>query len=80
MGTVGDRREVGAKLMLKISRLFWVSCQKQDHADLSPTCMICTFWGKNYASGGTFHAKNVRNRRLPSLCRASLNRSVLALG
>ena len=72
MGTVGHRREVVAKLNLKISRLSILPCQNHDHADLSPACVICAFGGKNYASSGTLHAKYVRNRRLPPICRASL--------
>ena len=69
---MGDRREVVAKLNLKISRLSILPCQNHAHADLSPAGVICAFGGKNYASGGTLHAKNVRNRRLHPICRASL--------
>ena len=72
IGTVGDRREVVTKLNLKISRLSILPCQNHAHAELSPACVICAFGGKNYASGGTLHAKYVRNRRLHPICRASL--------
>ena len=56
IGTVGSRREVGAKLNLKIFVPFVFSCQIHDHASLSLTCVICAFGGKKYASGGTLYA------------------------